>query len=103
MIKQKVEQVLSEKIVDVDYVCDMCGKVYNHISNECFGKDHMETQEFLHIRFVGGYESVFGDMTRIECDICQHCLLKMIDGHFREVDGDDLCSKEDEKISSNKF
>jgi len=28
---------------------------------------------------------VFGDDEQIECDICQHCLFKMIDGKYRVI------------------
>ena len=48
--------------------CDICKK-------EVFAEeDIVEYQEFSKIDFVGGYGSVFGDGTRIECNICQHCL-----------------------------
>lgn len=49
--------------------CDVCGTVYD---------SEMDIQEFHHIDFTGGYTSVFGDMTRIKCDICQRCLKGMI-------------------------
>jgi hypothetical protein len=32
------------------------------------------------VDFIGGYGSVFGDETRVRCDICQHCLHGMIGG-----------------------
>jgi antitoxin CcdA len=57
--------------------CDKCGTEYN------YEDDMFECQEFHHINFVGGYGSVFGDGDQIECDICQDCLKKMIDGHYR--------------------
>ena len=53
----------------VAYICDKCGKRYD---------DEMEMQEFHMIRVGGGYSSVFGDMADVECDLCQHCLKKMI-------------------------
>lgn len=38
--------------------------------------------------FVGekGYGSIFGDGIKIECDICQHCLKKLIGEYCREAD-----------------
>ena len=45
--------------------CDICGKRFDAI---------MDLQEFLHINFVGGFTSVFGDMIQVRCDICQDCL-----------------------------
>jgi len=55
--------------------CDKCRKYYD---------DPYEIQEFHQISFTGGYGSAFGDMTKIECDICQHCLKVMINGIYRE-------------------
>jgi ribosomal protein S27E len=49
--------------------CDKCGNTYG---------DEMEAQEFLNIRFRGGYASVFGDETNVSCDICQYCLKELI-------------------------
>ncbi len=57
--------------------CDSCKIYYN---------DPYEVQEFYHVEFVGGYKSIFGDMTKIECDICQHCLKHMLRGIYREQD-----------------
>lgn len=61
-------------LTPVSVTCDKCGKTYD------YEDDVLETQEFLNIDFVGGYSSVFGDMVRVECDICQHCLKNMIGG-----------------------
>ena len=65
-VTKTVQQVVSVK-------CDRCGKEYD--------ANDLETQEFHHIKFSGGYASVFGDGTEVECDICQHCLYQMI-GEF---------------------
>jgi hypothetical protein len=53
------------------YQCDVCKKTW-----ECEGKieDQMEIQEFTHLKWTGGYGSVFGDGVPKELDICQHCL-----------------------------
>ena len=40
--------------------------------------DDMELQETYSIHFIGGYTSVFGDMVKIRCDLCQQCLKKLI-------------------------
>jgi hypothetical protein len=66
---QTVEEVQS-------MICDVCKKEYKP-------DDIFELQEFHHIRFTGGYGSVFGDEADVECDICQHCLLKMIGEYAR--------------------
>lgn len=73
-IKNKVQTEV-EVLVAVE--CDRCKKVYTDI---------YEIQEFLCINFTGGYASVFGDMNKIDCDICQHCLKEMINGIYREVE-----------------
>ena len=59
--------------------CDKCKKEYD-------AEDWQEVQEFVHIDFGGGYGSVFGDGTHVECDICQHCLYKMIAGICRKTE-----------------
>jgi hypothetical protein len=58
--------------------CDKCHKVYDV-------DDVFEVQEFHHIRFTGGYASVFGDETTIECDLCQHCLKELIGDFCRRI------------------
>jgi hypothetical protein len=62
-------------------VCDKCKKRV--------GKDEwIEFQEFHHINFIGGYDSVFGDTTKVECDLCQSCLKEMI-GEFCRIKEDE--------------
>lgn len=70
MIKYKEVQQPTQEIVSVK--CDVCGKEYNK------GQDDFEIEEFHFIRFTGGYGSIFGDGSRVECDICQNCLQKLI-------------------------
>jgi len=80
MIKYKeVTETKTEKIA-TSITCDVCKKEYS------FEKDFLQTQEFHCVRFVGGYDSVFGDDIKIECDICQHCLKKLIGEYCREVE-----------------
>ena len=57
--------------------CDKCGTEYNISKNH---DDAFEIQEFLSINFTGGYGSIngFGDCVKVECDIYQRCLYKMI-------------------------
>lgn len=52
--------------------CDRCGR------KSTWDEDVFEAQEFHHIRFRGGFASVFGDETLCECEICQHCLKEFI-------------------------
>lgn len=72
-MKKKIKQeMIIEKCVSL--ICDKCKKEYLCDSSD----DTLEIQEFLHINFVGGYVSVFGDGSRVSADICQHCLHEMI-------------------------
>lgn len=73
MIHYKNVTKIIQEIASVK--CDVCGREYD--------AGNLETQEFHHIRFRGGYTSIFGDDVEVECDICQHCLYKMIDGFCR--------------------
>jgi hypothetical protein len=67
MLERADRQVNMPEVVAC--ICDKCGRKTD---------DEMEMQEFHMIRFTGGYGSVFGDMTEVECDVCQHCLKGMI-------------------------
>ncbi len=62
----------------VSFQCDKCKKTFGI-------KDSMEIQEFHHIRFEGGYGSIFGDGVGVECDLCQMCLYGMIMDCYRDV------------------
>ncbi len=74
MRTQKKTQTTELKLLAI--VCDKCKKVYTVEDDE---KDcRLEIQEFHRIEFTGGYSSIFGDETKVECDICQHCLHDMI-------------------------
>ena len=59
--------------------CDRCGRTDD---------DPAEMQEYLAIDFVGGYNSVFGDMETYTGDFCQRCLQAVL--------GTYLTKKEDE-------
>ena len=57
--------------------CDRCKKSYSY--DETAGV--LEIQEFVHIEFVGGYHSVFGDGLGFSGDFCQHCIKELL-GEF---------------------
>lgn len=67
MINYKKEQTGIE--VPHSITCDKCNTTYT---------DGMEIQEFIHVRDVGGYGSVFGDCEPSSYDICQHCFYRFI-------------------------
>jgi hypothetical protein len=72
MIKYETELV--ETLIPIKVICDACKKEFD-VKDEVF-----EVQEFVHIREIGGYGSVFGDGESIEYDICQRCLKKLVGG-----------------------
>ena len=80
MIKTAIINVPRTEVVSI--VCDKCGK-------EIIPDDAMEYQEIYHIRFTGGYSSVFGDESRVAADFCQQCLKEII-GSYCRVDGEDF-------------
>jgi len=61
------------------FICDKCKKTIS---------DDMGLQEAYSIRFTGGFNSVFGDMNHIGCDLCQNCLYKLI-GDFCVYNADE--------------
>ena len=73
-----VEEKYVQKVID-KIKCDCCGKEFNVKRTE----DDMEIQEMLIIDEVGGYGSIFGDGTRILCDICQECMKKLLGKYIR--------------------
>lgn len=68
---KKVRQTVSQV---VSITCDVCKKDYD---------DVFDTQEFLSYNDTCGYGSVFGDMNRIEIDICQHCVKDLLGKYLR--------------------
>jgi len=76
MIRTKAEIVEKEVIKPVSYQCDKCKKDFDI-------EEYDEIQEFHHIRFTGGYGSIFGDGTGVECDLCQKCLHAMIKDYMK--------------------
>ena len=70
MIAFKTITTEVEKKIPVSITCDSCKKKYYYGKME----DDYEIHEFHHIRFTGGFGSIFGDMNEMKGDICQHCL-----------------------------
>jgi hypothetical protein len=81
MYQTGIIQVNREEIISC--TCDRCKKVFS------IEDDFFELQEFQHIVFTGGYASVFGDETNIECDLCQRCLQELVGEFCRTVDVSD--------------
>ena len=93
MVKIIQEQSKTEKVV-VAVECDKCHKVYRKEETEVRKgltyviktNDMWELPEMHHIDFAGGYGSVFGDGNRVQCDLCQHCLMELITPFARVED-----------------
>jgi len=76
-------KITKKEMIEVDTVeyiiCDKCHKKIRPIDeNGQITNDIFESEEFLHIKFTGGYGSVFGDGATVECDICPRCLHEII-------------------------
>jgi hypothetical protein len=46
--------------------CDRCGRTWT--------VDVVSEAEFTSVDYIGGYDSVFGDGSQVELDLCQQCL-----------------------------
>jgi hypothetical protein len=77
MIKSVTVPITVNKEIIESYICDKCKREYKD-------DDIFEVQEFHHIQFTGGYGSVFGDSSNVECDLCQYCLYELI-GLFADI------------------
>lgn len=75
--KEIPEKVVHQRLESL--ICDECGR---EVTNE---GNIMEFQEFLNIRFTGGYNSIFGDGDIFECELCQHCVKKLLGKYLRKV------------------
>jgi RNase P subunit RPR2 len=71
MIRYETRQVVQEQMKE--FICDKCKRVLTTSP-----EDSMELQEAYMIEIHGGYESVFGDMSHVTCDLCQDCLKELI-------------------------
>lgn len=80
MINYRKEIVTEEKEIVTSVTCDICGKVFDYSDNT---DEVFEIQEFVHINFIGGYGSVFGDGDHVRCDICQNCLKERLGSYLR--------------------
>jgi len=64
-------------LIEPTKTCNVCKRIYD---------DWMETQEFHHINFIGGYGSIFGDEMVFKLDLCQYCLKEMIEKMGIDID-----------------
>jgi len=80
MIRYDITAVTKRVEKPVEIECDICHKVFNCEEDS---DDVLEVQEFHHIEFRGGYGSIFGDESWVECDICQHCLKTALGQYLR--------------------
>ena len=72
------EEVQETKNKLVSKECDKCHKIYKNVKDDLY-----EIQEFLHVRFTGGYGSILGDGANIESDLCQNCVKEVLGPYLR--------------------
>lgn len=65
-----------KKVVLSAKTCDRCKRRVE--------KDDIEFQEFLTIDHRAGYDSVFGDGSRLRLDLCQHCVKAVLGQWFTQ-------------------
>jgi len=82
MLEYSTKKVEKEERILTKVICDICKKEYNTDNDE----DQMQIQEFHHVRFMGGYGSIFGDGVVMESNICQYCLGKTLGNYMRVVE-----------------
>lgn len=73
----KEEMVKQKTLSSIE--CDCCGRIID-------AEDVMELQEVVTINFIGGYNSIFGDMSHIHGDFCQYCIKKLLGDYLKEID-----------------
>ena len=65
-------------------ICDRCGR------DLILNAPDLEHQERLAIRFRAGSDSVFGDGSLVESDLCQHCVRDVLGPWLRVTPDDPL-------------
>lgn len=70
------EQVTKTEDILVSVTCDCCKKEVDIL-------DTLEIQEFLSLTIYAGYGSVLGDGKRLETDLCQYCVQKLLGKYLR--------------------
>jgi len=71
---KNIVKIQTEKSLIASIVCDVCKKEFN---------DLFEMQEFISINKNCGYESIFGDGSIIDIDICQCCFKELLAKYAR--------------------
>lgn len=60
--------------------CDICNSKYS-CDSDSDPHEQMESHCFVHIDFIGGYASEFGDEMHVKLDMCQKCFIDKV-GEF---------------------
>lgn len=53
------------------------------ITCDCCRREYSDSQEFLHIDDVGGYNSAIGDDVHYQCDLCSFCVKNILGKYLR--------------------
>jgi len=92
MIRTMTETVQEPvvRVVEQDKVCDRCGRVASMVRD---GKDVHDpvdgvyASEWLHVSYTGGWgNSLIGDLSHMEFDVCERCLSEFIEGFVHKPD-----------------
>lgn len=78
---QTVEVRRVKTAVVTALTCDKCNTQYDITET-------IEVQEFLRVRFTGGYAAVLGDGSSYELDLCQYCVKDLLGPYLRDVTHD---------------
>ena len=66
------------------FVCDCCAESWSYDDLD----DWTEIQEAWSLGYLGGYGSIFGNMSSISVDLCQRCVERLL-GDYLRIDEDD--------------
>lgn len=76
----ETDRITVEAEYPTSYICDVCKKEYPLKED---GSHSYEWGEFVHLSFIVGFMSVFGDGNQVDIDICQYCLHDLIKPYAR--------------------
>lgn len=96
-IRYKEELVSEQKIIG--FQCNKC-KTEFLCSND---QQWIDLQEFIHLKFRGGYGSVFGDGNTLELVLCQHCAQQVFGEYLEYIENRSFISSLDDGFETKDF
>ncbi len=82
------------------FECDVCRRRYDPTTKNTYDglQDSIEVNEVHAISFEAGYGSVFGDGNTVECEVCQHCLKRLLGDYMRVQERETVDEKKDQDV-----